>query len=108
MLLGHDNLTGITETFHAVDGKNVIKKTQDVEGILNCNTIERNGMQQGWKGEFHKVASIPLIVIEQWREELKREGRSNIDPLNKENKMWLIARLNNRDFGKLRTKDGTI
>lgn len=103
-----DSFSGILETYSKDGTKTVVKRTQDVESIIDCNTIERNAMQTGWKGDFHKVASIPLIVIEQWREELKASGKPNINPLAKENKAWFIARLNNRDFQKLRTKDGNI
>ena len=90
------------------DGKIIIKSTADVEQELRENTIERNSKPEGWKGDFHKVASIPKIIALQWVEELKRMGAPCTNPFDNRNRAFLIAKLNNRDFGKLRTKDGNL
>lgn len=101
-----DPLTGIIEKFHKEEGKIIISKTQDVENTLIHNKADR-AENTGWKGDMHKVASIPLIIADMWREELKAQGR-NPNPFCNENRPFLIAKLNNRDWAKLRTKDGTI
>lgn len=88
-------------------GKTIIKRVQDVEGVLDCNQRERNSNNQSWKGDLHKVASIPLVIWEQWIIELKRQGRTP-NPSHPSNRKWLVAKLNSGDYGKLRTKDGTI
>jgi len=109
-ILDIDPVSGMVETFDQdkMTGKIAVKKIQEVDTLFNSNANERKAAGQGWKGEFHKVASVPLVVVEMWREELKAEGRSNPDPFAKENKMWLVAKLNSRDFQKLRTKEGMI
>jgi hypothetical protein len=100
--------TGITETF-AKDGDRVyVGKTQDVNPFLKANTAEINNESGNFQGGWHKVASIPPIVIEMWTEELKAKGVNNPYPLAPENKNWLIAKLNSGDWSKLRTKSGRI
>ena len=106
----YDHFTGITETFYKDPMSDVIKvnKSKDLTESFNHIARERNASSTGWKESFHKVATIDPIVIDMWREELKAKGYPNPDPLAKENKMWLIAKLNSRDFQKLRTKEGVI
>jgi len=110
ILFDVDEVSGIVETFDKDQstGKIHIKKTQEVDSLFNSNTSERTSAKAGWQGDFHKVASVPLIVVEMWRDELKAKGVPNPDPLHKDNKIWLIAKLNSRDFQKLRTKEGMI
>lgn len=109
-IVDYDPYTGITETYHkdAMTGQISIHKTQDISALTNINTIQRNEASSGWKEEFHKVASIPLTIIDMWREELKREGRSDPNPLAKCNEKWFIGKINSSDFLKLRTKTGNI
>ena len=107
MLFDVDNYSGVIETFHKEDGKIFIKKHQEIDSMLDLNALDRNN-SSGWKGDIHKVASIPMVVVDQWREELKLKGYQECDPFHSSNKTWLIARLNNSNFGKLRTKDGNI
>ncbi len=102
-----DEWTGVTEYFDKIDGKVIIKRTQDVENTLDHNQIDRID-NTGWKGDMHKVASVPVIVADMWREELKKQGCSNPNPFCNENRPFLIAKLNNGDWYKLRTKDGTL
>lgn len=109
-LLDFDRQTGITETFHKdeMTGKFAIKKTQDVDAIFKANMEEQNAIGNNtWKGDMHKVASIPLVIWEQWSNELKEQGKHQ-DPGHNSNRAFLIAKLNNRDFLKLRTKQGRI
>ena len=103
-LLSHDRFSGITRTFHydEMTKQSTIKVVQDVHEHLQDNTKMRNAQAKGWKGSFHHVARVPLVIIEQWWKEL------GSDPLSKENKQWLIARLNSRDWCKLRTKEGVL
>jgi hypothetical protein len=109
-IVDHDYHTGITETYHkdAMTGKIHVKQEQDVEGLFSLNAIDRNTAKTGWKEEFHKVASIPLNIINIWREEMKASGYPNPNPLAKEHERWLIAKINSSDFLKLRTKEGVI
>lgn len=97
-----DSVDGISTYFKSDGGKNYIRRVSDVQANLDKNAQEKSNSSSGWKGDWHKVASIPLIVIEQWQKELGE------DPLAKRNRKWLIAKLNNSDFGKLRTKEGRL
>lgn len=106
--LDHDNYTGITEHFGKIDGKNMVKKTQDTNAITEEAKRKLSHENSGWKGDFHHVASIPLIIVDQWREELKAKGVHNPDPLAKENKAFFIAKINSSDFSSFRTKGGRI
>ena len=46
-------------------------------------------------------------MIEMWTEELKAQGKEP-NPLATCNRDFLISKLNNRDFSKLRTKEGRL
>lgn len=110
-LLDFDNVTGVKETFHKdqMTGKVTVKKTQDVDAIFKANIDEQNAIGNNtWKGDMHKVASIPLVIWEQWMRELQAAGAQSWDPGHNTNRSFLIAKLNNRDFAKLRTKQGRV
>ncbi len=106
----YDPSTGITETFYQEEVGGIIKvnKSQDTQALTDNNQREKLEAGTGWKESFHKVASIPLVVIDIWREELKAMGGRDPNPLAASNKQWFIAKLNSRDFQKLRTKEGVI
>jgi len=104
-----DRFSGITETFQKHEGKSVIRKHQDVKSIIDANKRELNSnIGRNWSGDFHKVASIPLIVIDMWREELKASGAVDCDPLSANNKTYFIAKINSSEWSGLRTKQGQI
>lgn len=94
----------VTEIFHYdhVNDRMGIEIVQDVEASLKRNEDKRSLADKSWKGDLHEVASIPRVVVEQWYKEL------GSNPFSKENRPWLMARLNNRDWAKLRTKEGRI
>lgn len=109
-IVDYDPHTGITETYFKdySTGEVKINRSQNTGIVTDLNTRERNAASSNWGGDMHKVATVPLIVIEQWREELKRKGYDNPDPLAACNRDWFLARLNHRDFKMLRTKEGMI
>lgn len=94
----------IIETFEYDDltGKTVVKKTQDVQGYLDQNQRERSNQVEGWKGDLHKIASVPMVLIEEWN----KEFGCNI--LLAENRHLLMLKLNDRNYQKLRTKEGKV
>ena len=103
-----DPFTGITETF-IKDGDTIkVNQHQDLQPFIDANQSQRNNCGRGWKEEFHKVASIPPLIIEMWNNELKSLGHKNSNCLSKEHSKWFIAKLNSSDFLKLRTKEGQI
>jgi hypothetical protein len=94
----YDPETGIKTTFHYhEDGGVSFEKTQDVEALLELNKDTLNAAPEGWKGDLHKVASIPHHVYQHLRAEgiLKDPERM---------KKWL----NDSANSKFRTKSGNI
>lgn len=111
ILFDEDNFSKTREIFHRNDkGQAVIQKTQDTRAIFDANNQELNSHASGnnWQGDMHKVASIPLIIVDMWREELKKRGASNPDPLHTDNRTFLIAKINSSEWSKLRTKQGRV
>jgi hypothetical protein len=105
--------TGITEEFWYTDpvfkdgpGKITIRRLQDVEHKLAENKIEFNS-HQGKKPKYtcsdglHKVASIPLMLLEKW---LKEDGFDWYNSSDAERR----AKLNDRDNQKLLTRPGKL
>ena len=109
-ILDFNKQSGVIETFQQHEGKNVIRKHQNTDAIFDANARELNSYSSGnnWQGDMHKVASIPLIVVDMWREELKAKGLVNCNPLHNDNKTFLIAKINSSEWSKLRTKQGRI
>jgi hypothetical protein len=98
-ILGHDAATGVTEFFHwnDADGTFTIERQQDVSPIITLAQAEA-GMDNGsWKGDWHKVASIPMSIYM----DLEKQGIAR-DPARM--KRWL----NDRDNQVFRTKAGTV
>jgi len=105
-----DAQTGIIETFSkdAITGKINIKKEQDVNPFLAANRNELSSQTSGFKGDMHKMASIPPIVLEMWREDMKKHGYPDTNPLAVCNRKYLLSKLNSPDWNFLRTKQGVI
>ena len=81
-----------------------VRRPAAVEELMDANKAERNNASENWKGDFHKVASIPMTIIIEWSKEVG--GGMNI--LKPENKKKFVAKLNDPDFVNLRTKLGNI
>lgn len=104
-ILDVDPVTGLTEIFHKDPGsdKFTIQTVQNVGPVLEHNKKLLNNDTGNYRnGNFHHIASVPHVVIEQWRKEL------GDDPLAKRNRKWFIAKLNDRDNKFMRTKGGTL
>lgn len=103
LLSSHDD---VKEIYHKDphDDKIHIQIVQDVAGYIKANQDQFNVTDKHttWKGDFHKVASIPEVVLAKWQKEL------GDNPLKKENESWLIAKLNSREFYRLRTRAGAL
>lgn len=96
----------VTEIYHKDphDDKFHVQIVQDVSQYLRMNKQDKDnsGTAFGSKSAFHKVASIPEVVVAQWWKEL------GSNPLSKENRKWLIAKLNSNEFERLKTKEVRI
>ena len=101
-ILDVDPFTGLKETFHKTDNGFIIQTSQDVKPILDRNDALRNNGSGNWKGDMHHIASIPMVVVQQWWKELGG------DPFSKKNRPFLIKKLNDRDWYRLKTKEGNL
>jgi len=90
------------------DGKIKVYQTQDVQPFLAHNKLAEESNQGGFKGDWHRMASIPPIVITMWTEELKAKGADCVNPLDAKNRKFLLGKLNDPAWNKLRTKQGVI
>ena len=68
-----DTSTGISTALRCRNGELVVKRTQDVEPILDHNKRMQADGVGGWRRSVRatrrQVAEIPNIVIEQWLKE---------------------------------------
>lgn len=89
-------------SYDEMTDQTTMSSTQDVDPYLKANKEERESQSSITKmGDgLQKIASIPLTVVEQWRKEL------GSDPLSLDNRGWLMRRLQNPEFSKLRTRNG--
>ena len=102
-LFDYDPYSGVTEYFHKTENGFAIQTVQDVQPVLERNKALLNNDSGHYRdGNYHHVASIPIVVIEQWRKEL------GDDPMAKHNRKWLIAKLNDPDNKFMRTKGGRL
>ncbi len=105
-----DSYNGITERFSTdkMTGDVQIVTTQDVDPFFEYNKAQFDNATRGFKGDMHKMASIPTVIIEIWREQLKKAGYDDTNPLSAKNRKFLLGKLNSPDWNKLRTKQGII
>lgn len=103
-VLDVDPMTGLRRIFHYDDdtGDFTIQTEHDVEGLIEQNKAEASNVGDGWKGDMHKVASIPLSVYFA----LKAQGI--IDPRNDPEYKKLRAWLNDSDNRFFRTRGGRV
>lgn len=104
-----DTHTGLIQTYDIVDGLFVATSTQDVEAVLEQNKIERNsGENDGRHQNMRKVASIPLVVVEQLRTRPMSEGGPidlNLLGIDPDHTVRFDRWLNDRDNQAFRTNN---
>ena len=101
--LGHDPSLGLTEAFHfdESNGEAAIETFSDVEPQLDLNkALANDGDGYSPSRELRRIARIPLIVVEKWRNEL------GVDVFNKDHMAKVRALLNDPDWRYLRTSPG--
>ena len=82
--------------------KLVIKKSQDTTKILEDNKIARNHRANEQRGEFQRIAQIPLIALEIKTKQLF--GHSNWHQLHKQTQREIIKNMvNSNEFQNFRT-----
>ena len=105
--LDYDPITKRTRTFHSnPEGTEYfIKSDFDVSDIVDANTAQFAMVDEraGWKGEMHRIASIPLHVMH----ELKL--KNIIDPGGDvQDDAALLRWLNDPANRKFRTRPGHV
>jgi hypothetical protein len=89
--------------FHSHDGNDFIETHQDVSAIVEANKASFNQFDERTRwGEFDKVASIPLAVIDDLNKQGIMRGFAVIDAQRM--KIWL----NNPDNRFFRTRPGQV
>ena len=84
--------------------KLIVKKTQDVTPILEENKMFRNHISEAQKGDFQRIAQIPLIALKVKTKE--RFGHSNFYKLNIEEQRNIIKEMvNSNEYMFFRTGD---
>ena len=81
--------------------KLVVKSSQDTTPILEQNKIFRNHIPEAQKGEFQRIAQIPLIALQIKTKQLF--GHSNWHQLHKETQREIIKNMvNSNEFQNFR------
>ena len=82
--------------------KLVVKHSQDTSPILQDNKISRNHRAGEQKGEFQRIAQIPLIALQIKTKELF--GHSNYHQLHADDQRDIIKKMiNSNEFENFRT-----
>jgi hypothetical protein len=96
-----DPVTGVKKMWHYDADKDeaIIESIVDATGVVEDNKAEFNSIDEkaGWKGDMHKVASIPMALYY----DLKSQGITE-DPAR------LKAWLNDPDNRFFRTRPGKV
>jgi phage-related protein len=99
-LFDYDEYTGIKKVWHYDEEKDqaTIETLQDVKPIIEMNKMDlTQSDNNGWKGEFHHVARIPLSVYY----DLKAQGKLDDEAYMKR---WL----NDSENRFFRVKEGKV
>ena len=99
-LFDHDFQLGRT-IWRYVDGtgKEHYKTSYTADHIVESNLQERNLAASGWKGDWHKVASIPLNEV---------YDKGLHDAMSGDDWKYMARYLNDSDNRAFRTKEGTV
>lgn len=86
--------------FRKVEGGTEFATVYLVDGILDANTEARNSAPSGWKGDYHRIASLSPAVAygDGYVAQAIKEGDDKV----------LTKWLNDSDNSRWRTKDGTV
>lgn len=103
-----DSSGGIISEFHYDHSSDVttVNQVQDVEPIVERNKILRSeGKGYSPSRELRRVASIPLVVIEQW---MREDGVNLMTMPRAEKQIYLRRKLADSDNRAWRTSEGGI
>jgi len=102
-LLDYNPLTRIRTDWHDhADGTVTISTHQKCDDIFDANTAARLANGKG-TGDLRRVASIPLVMLEQlMKEQIIDQGFKVLDQKK------FLAFLNDRAFNKIRTSESRV
>ena len=80
------------------DGSQTFRTDYAVDHTLEANRDMRNAAEKGWKGDWHRVASIPLNVFHDRLAEASRQGDD----------AYISRFLNDSDNLAFRTRGGRV
>lgn len=98
-LYDHDFALGRT-IWHMFDGeKDVFRVDQNVTGLVSENAAVRNVAEKVWRGDWHRVASIPLNIA---------HDSGLVQAHSEGNDKFVKRFLNDSDNRAWRTKEGHL
>ena len=83
---------------HNPDGSTTFRTDYEVQPTIDANTAMRNVLDPGWKGDWHKVASVPVHLFDKHLKEASVQGDDR----------YLSKWLNDGDNAAWRTKEGRV
>ncbi len=85
-----DSYNGITERFSTdkMTGDVQIVTTQYDDSFFEYNKAQLDNATRGFKGDIHKIASIQPVIIDIWREELKKAGYEDSNPTSEKTRKY--------------------
>lgn len=100
-LFDHDFQTGRSVWVMEDGNKTHWRIDYPVERLVEANTVARNNAGTGWKGDYHRIASIPQNI-------LYDENLSLIKAHEEGDDAYLSRWLNSSDNRAFRTKEGRV
>jgi len=98
-LVDHDMKTGRTVWSYFDGQKDIYRVDYPVDATIKENAEARAAASSNWKGEYHRIASIPLNIA---------HNSGFVDAITQQDDKWLSNWLNDGDNAAWRTKDGTV
>lgn len=87
-----------TWVMHHPDGSQTFRTDYRADDTIEANTAMRSALDPGWKGDYHKVASVPLNVY--WDQ--------LADAVKQDDDRFISKWLNDSDHSKWRSKEGRV
>lgn len=100
-LFDHDFQTGRSVWVMEDGNKTHWRIDYPVDRLVEANTVARNNAGAGWKGDYHRIASIPQNI-------LYDENLGLIKAHEEGDDAYLSRWLNSSDNRAFRTKEGRV
>ncbi|WP_375413084.1 hypothetical protein [uncultured Bradyrhizobium sp.] len=98
-LVDHDPKTGRSVWSYFDGEKDVYRIDYPVDETIKENAEARASASSNWKGDYHRIASIPLNVV---------HGSGFAEAITQQDNKWLSRFLNDGDKRAWRTKEGKV